>query len=183
MSNVINSFNSGKIDSVNTKNKDNTNLSNTETVVGGNIISNPNPSNYRVADYVVLTNESEIDVHVCPPNTTSKIHCTLPEESIKLINKRLICMNKLNYQTQIQKVINNEVRMDSSLQTDNKSSKCYSSKNNSYVKKYVPTHGNSTKSSVTALRPGSLSAKGYGVHKKHGSYQRRLLDLKKKCLK
>jgi hypothetical protein len=77
---------------------------------------------------------------------------------------------------------NNEVRIDSSLQTDNISSRCYLSKNNSYVKKHVPTHGNSTKSSVTSLKPGSLSAIGYGVHKKHGSYQRRLLDLKQKCL-
>lgn len=181
MSTVVND--NQKINNVNTKNKNNTNLSNTETVVGGNIISNPNPSNYRISGYVVLTNESEIDVHVCPPKTTSNSRCMLPiEEPIKLINKRSLCMNKINYQTQTQKVINNQVRIDSSLQTDNTSSKCYISKNNSYVKKYVPTRGNSTKTSITSLRPGSLSAKGYGIHKKHGSYQRKLLDLKQKCL-
>ena len=58
----------------------------------------------------------------------------------------------------------------------------YIKKNDSLVKKRVPTRGNSTKYSITALRPGSTSAIGKGVHKKHGSYERRLLDLKKKCL-
>ena len=176
--------NNEKISNVHTTNKNNhIDLINTETIVGGNIISNPNPLNYRGSGYTVLTNESNIDIHVCPPKTTSIPRCTLPiEEPIHLINKRSICLNKLNYQTQTQKVINNEVRIDSSLQTDNISSRCYLSKKNSYVKKNVPTRGNSTKSSVTSLKPGSLSANGYGVHKKHGSYQRRLLDLKHKCL-
>ena len=174
---------STKIDNVNTKNKNNTNLRNNETVVGGNIISNPNPSNYRISDYVVLSDQRNIDIHVCPPKTTNNNRCDmLVEEPIKLINGCLVCIDKSDYKNQVQKVINNEVRIDSSLQTDNVSSKCYIKKDKSYVKKNVPTRGNSTKNSITSLKPGSLSASGYGVHKKHGSYQRKLLDLKKKCL-
>lgn len=42
----------------------------------------------------------------------------------------------------------------------------------------VPSNGNSTKTSVTSLRPGSTSAPGAGVDVKHGSYERRLLRLK-----
>ena len=39
---------------------------------------------------------------------------------------------------------------------------------------YVPTMGNSTRSTVTALRPGALSAGGVGVDLKHNSYARYL---------
>lgn len=38
----------------------------------------------------------------------------------------------------------------------------------------VPTRGNSTKRSVTKLRPGSMSALGTGVDVKHNSYDRYL---------
>ena len=48
----------------------------------------------------------------------------------------------------------------------------------SSVIKNVPTRGNSTKSSITSLKPGSTSAPGKGVHVKHGSYHRRLLNIK-----
>lgn len=37
---------------------------------------------------------------------------------------------------------------------------------------YVPTRGNSTKSTVTRLRPGALSAGGVGIDLKHNSYAR-----------
>jgi hypothetical protein len=43
----------------------------------------------------------------------------------------------------------------------------------------VPSHGaNSTKTSVTRMRPGSCSAAGQGVDIKHGSYARYLARLK-----
>lgn len=152
-------------------------------VVGGNIIANPNPDNFRNTDYIVLTNEDEVTIHVCPPNRNVKTNCKLPiEEPLKLFNKRTLCVKKMDYHYQTQKVINKKVRTDSSLQTSIFASKMYIKKNDSLVKKRVPTRGNSTKYSITALRPGSTSAIGKGVHKKHGSYERRLLDLKKKCL-
>lgn len=48
----------------------------------------------------------------------------------------------------------------------------------------VPSRGNSTKSSITRLRPGSLKPGGFGVDIKHGSYDRYLARLKgKKPLK
>lgn len=53
---------------------------------------------------------------------------------------------------------------------------------NSMVSKItiVPSHGNSTKSSITRLRPGSLKPGGKGVDIKHGSYDRYLARLKGK---
>ena len=44
----------------------------------------------------------------------------------------------------------------------------------------VPSHGNSTRSSITRLRPGSLKPGGKGVDIKHGSYDRYLARLKGK---
>ena len=47
------------------------------------------------------------------------------------------------------------------------------------VQRNVPSHGaNSTKTSVTRLRPGSCSAAGQGVDIKHGSYARYLARIK-----
>ena len=46
----------------------------------------------------------------------------------------------------------------------------------------VPSHGNSTKNSLTRLRPGSMSAAGKGVDMKHGSYDRYLARLKGKSV-
>ena len=47
----------------------------------------------------------------------------------------------------------------------------------------VPSHGNSTKSSLTRMRPGSMSAGGSkGVDMKHGSYDRYLARLKGKSV-
>ena len=47
------------------------------------------------------------------------------------------------------------------------------------VHRNVPSHGaNSTKTSITRLRPGSCSASGQGVDIKHGSYARYLARLK-----
>ena len=48
------------------------------------------------------------------------------------------------------------------------------------VRRHVPTRGNSTKSSITRMRPGSTSAPGSGVDIKHGSYARYLARLKGK---
>jgi hypothetical protein len=47
------------------------------------------------------------------------------------------------------------------------------------VVRNVPSHGaNSTKTSVTRMRPGSCSAAGQGVDIKHGSYARYLARIK-----
>ena len=47
----------------------------------------------------------------------------------------------------------------------------------------IPSHGNSTKSSLTRMRPGSMSAGGSkGVDMKHGSYDRYLARLKGKSV-
>ena len=46
----------------------------------------------------------------------------------------------------------------------------------------VPTHGNSTKSTITANKPGAMTPGGYGVDVKHGSYARYLGKLKGRTL-
>jgi hypothetical protein len=46
----------------------------------------------------------------------------------------------------------------------------------------VPSRGNSTRSSVTRLRPGSLKPGGEGVDIKHNSYSRYLARKKAPCL-
>ena len=47
------------------------------------------------------------------------------------------------------------------------------------VQRNVPSHGaNSTKTSITRMRPGSCSAAGQGVDIKHGSYARYLARIK-----
>jgi len=48
---------------------------------------------------------------------------------------------------------------------------------------YRPTNGNSTKTSITRERPGSLSAGGTGVDVKHGSYARYLARKKAPALR
>ena len=48
------------------------------------------------------------------------------------------------------------------------------------VRSNVSSHGNSTRHSITRMRPGSSSAAGQGVDMKHGSYDRYLNRLKGK---
>jgi hypothetical protein len=50
------------------------------------------------------------------------------------------------------------------------------------VKTNVPSYGNSTRTSLTRMRPGSTSAAGKGVDIKHGSYDRYLARLKGKSV-
>jgi hypothetical protein len=52
----------------------------------------------------------------------------------------------------------------------------------SVLKTNVPSHGNSTKYSLTRMRPGSTCAAGKGVDIKHGSYDRYLARLKGKSV-
>jgi hypothetical protein len=47
----------------------------------------------------------------------------------------------------------------------------------------IPSHGNSTRSSQTSLRPGSMRPGGIGVDIKHNSYDRYLAKLKANKLK
>ena len=94
-----------------------------------------------------------------------------------------------------QKRILNAVRVKSSLYTMNLASlNVRGGSNNSNVnwnqgsdrafpslnKTKVITRGNSTKRSITRLRPGSLSAGGTGIDIKHNSYDRYLLRKKSK---
>jgi hypothetical protein len=48
----------------------------------------------------------------------------------------------------------------------------------SYQQTYVPTHGSSTKSSITRERPGAQSPGGKGCDVKHNSYDRYLNRIK-----
>ena len=50
------------------------------------------------------------------------------------------------------------------------------------LKTNVPSHGNSTRTSLTRMRPGSTCAAGKGVDIKHGSYDRYLARLKGKSV-
>jgi hypothetical protein len=52
----------------------------------------------------------------------------------------------------------------------------------SVLKTNVPSHGNSTRTSLTRMRPGSTCAAGKGVDIKHGSYDRYLARLKGKSV-
>jgi len=177
---------SNKINNVHTNNKNTkldylTNKNNPEFLVGGNIIANPSLSSFRPTEYIVLSKELNTDYITCEETVyfTSKQKCNDPEEIIpKGCSKKRLCLNTLVYQDQTNKIINNQVRQCSSLYTNNYASKKYTIENDSYIKNNVPTRGNSTKTTITSLRPGGLSAKGVGVHKKHDSYQRRYLKLK-----
>jgi len=88
---------------------------------------------------------------------------------------------------QLQKKIWNQVRVPSSLyimnlaavtvnkRTEISTSNQASDRNEiSNQKKIVPSRGNSIKSSLTRIRPGSLSPGGLGVDVKHNSYARYL---------
>jgi len=99
-------------------------------------------------------------------------------------------------QMQTDKIIRNMVRMPASLQTMNvASSHVYndcnpasapnwnqqSDRNIAHIQRViVPSHGNSTKRTLTRARPGACSAGGAGVDIKHGSYDRYLARLKGK---
>jgi hypothetical protein len=150
---------------------------------GGNMIINPNSSLFRSSDYVVLSNENYAPIYTCPLFDTTKIQCDLPIQEQKSIHRKCHgCINKNDLLAQNTKIINNQVRLSSSHHMNNNTAASYLEKKNSITKKCVPTRGNSTKSSITKLRPGSTSALGSGVHVKHGSYQRRLLKLRKNCI-
>ena len=100
--------------------------------------------------------------------------------------------NYTKYQTL--KVIQNTVRVPSSLYTMNLGAvSTYKKQTNatgvnwnqmsdkpqmSYQQTYVPTHGNSTKSTITRERPGAQSPGGKGCDVKHNSYDRYLNKLK-----
>jgi len=98
-----------------------------------------------------------------------------------------------------QKIIQNQVRVSASLYTMNIGALNVrgSSKNNPLPQyagvnqnqssdrnrfhiqtAYVPTRGNSVRSSITRARPGSLAPGGVGVDIKHNSYDRYLARLK-----
>jgi len=97
---------------------------------------------------------------------------------------------------QTDKIIRHMVRMPASLQTLNVASanvynNCnpafapnwnqHSDRNIAHIQRViVPSHGNSTKQTLTRARPGACSAGGAGVDVKHGSYDRYLARLKGK---
>ena len=97
---------------------------------------------------------------------------------------------------QTDKIIRHMVSMPASLQTMNVASanvynNCnpafspnwnqHSDRNIAHIQRViVPSHGNSTKHTLTRARPGACSAGGAGVDVKHGSYDRYLARLKGK---
>ena len=104
----------------------------------------------------------------------------------------------------IQKVIQNQVRVPSSLYTMNLAAlnirgsatnnplAAFAFVNQSQASdrnifhiptRYVPTRGNSTRGSITRVRPGSLGPSDSGVDVKHNSYDRYLGRLKSQNIK
>ena len=106
-----------------------------------------------------------------------------------------VTVKQQNYtKFQTLKVIQNTVRVPSSLYTMNLGAvSTYKKQTNatgvnwnqmsdkpqmSYQQTYVPSHGNSTKSTITRERPGAQSPGGKGCDVKHNSYDRYLNKLK-----
>lgn len=99
-------------------------------------------------------------------------------------------------QMQTDKIIRNMVRMPASLQTLNvATANVYNECNRAstvnwnqlsdrnvahHQRVIVPSHGDSTRRTLTRARPGACSAGGIGVDVKHGSYDRYLARLKGK---
>jgi hypothetical protein len=112
-------------------------------------------------------------------------------------NKKIMCINLVNKQIQTNKIIQNKVRIPSSLYTMNLGS--LSSYNNvcwnqmsdraipSIQKATIPTGYNNSlngkHSSFTSSKPGSQTPGGIGCDIKHNSYIRYLNRLKGKSLK
>ena len=112
------------------------------------------------------------------------------------------CNNNMSYndpasQYQTLKIIQNTVRVPASLYMNDLAALNVYQKPGKYgvnwnqmsdravpgvLKTNVPSHGNSTRTSVTRMRPGSTSAAGKGVDIKHGSYDRYLARLKGKSV-
>jgi hypothetical protein len=118
-------------------------------------------------------------------------------------NGQLYPTNTSNaYLTTINKQIQNDVRVSSSEYAMNKASLSVSRRSRNFSlfpagtwnqssdkilphesKRVVPSHGNSTRSSLTRARPGACAPGGKGVDVKHDSYARYLARLKGKALK
>jgi len=110
---------------------------------------------------------------------------------------RNLASNDPASQYQRQKIIQNTVRVPASLYTDNLGAlnvyekpdprfgvnwKQMSDRAIPHIQTtYVPTRGNSTKSSITRNRPGAMSPGGKGVDMKHNSYDRYLARIKGKA--
>jgi len=141
-----------------------------------------------------------VDAINCPSLQTLcyKGICQCSTSSCRGCNKHLTS-NDISSQYQKQKIIQNTVRVASSLYTMNLSAlSAYRYPNNtlkvnwnqmsdrenpSYQKTYIPTRGgsiggNSTKSTLTSCRPGAQSPGGKGCDIKHNSYNRYLNKLK-----
>tara|TARA_Y100000816_G_C26096092_1_gene580116 strand:+ start:919 stop:1521 length:603 start_codon:yes stop_codon:yes gene_type:complete len=154
-----------------------------------------------VYGYNYLKYGSNFPYYMEPAPVTDENSQTNPNENPNKINmqycKTAINQNVCRWRTCIgpyvklnnQKKIWNTVRVPASEYTMNKSSltvydgrKSWNkpSDRNEYsiTKRNVPTRGNSTKRSITRMRPGSTSAPGIGVDIKHNSYDRYLAKLK-----
>jgi hypothetical protein len=110
-------------------------------------------------------------------------------EPLQVVSRWRSCNGAVHVKMNNQKRIWNTVRVPSSEYTMNKGAlTVYSGKKswnsqsdrNQYSNtiRDVPSHGNSTKTSLTRCRPGACSAKGKGVDIKHNSYDRYLAKLK-----
>ena len=127
----------------------------------------------KVITKTVRISESEYALNKTAASSTKNIILNFDQETQTYSNKP-IYKNKIiptfqNYQIPI---------AQSSQSSDRAFPSRFLLKNN-FIN--VPSHGNSTKTSLTRHRPGSAGPSGMGVDIKHNSYQRYLL--KKKGLK
>ena len=123
------------------------------------------------------------------PSNDSQINTYCNEDQPQRMGrKRIDCYSN---KTNTQKKIWNTVRVPASEYVMNKQSltvydgKSWNNQSDrnkySVTKRNVPSQGNSTKYSLTRMRPGSCSAPGKGVDIKHNSYDRYLAKLKGSC--
>ena len=108
------------------------------------------------------------------------------------------CLGPIDSSLNTQKIIQGQVRAASSMYTMNLATMYVAAKytgansgpynasdrNNPHTTlNPIPSNGNSTKYSITSLKPGSLRPGGIGVDIKHNSYDRYLAKLKANKLK
>lgn len=148
------------------------------------------PYSYKYRDYYnKLDNCNSCDVN----RKTYGPHLNLDTRAIqKQIQKTVrvqsseYVMNKssLNVATGSRDVDPNNAEVNKRNPWNQSSDRFYKSGSTTASIAVVPSHGNSTRGSITRLRPGSLKPGGKGVDIKHNSYDRYLARLKgRKVLK
>ena len=108
-------------------------------------------------------------------NTRCYSTCNILDKKIKYNN-----YNSSQYTSNLGAVSSRQdICCNNIIKTSNQSSDRIHSSNSDVI---IPTRGNSSKRSITRLRPGTLSPGGNGVDTKHSSYNRYLAKKKAKNL-